>query len=92
MDKLDLFFFIPLAYIIRTTLIFITLAWKISFSVVQYTYDYWFHPFDNYTLRYDIIMWTLFFGMRLLLVWLYALHSILKINIWFFQVVLLNLQ
>ena len=91
MDKLDVFFFIPLAYILRTTLIFITLAWRKSSSVVQYIYDYWFHPFDNYMLRYDIITWTLFFGMRFLLVWIYALHLI-KIIIWFFQVVLLNLQ
>ena len=93
MDKLDVIFFIPLAYMLRTTLIFATLAWRFTSSATRYIYDYWFNPFDNEFLRSDITVWYLFFFLkRFILLALYAFHNALKIRKWLFQVILIYLQ
>ena len=92
MDKVDVIFFIPLAYMLRTTLIFATLARRFTSSTTRYVYDYWFNPFDNEFLRSDISVWFLFFLKGFILLSLYAFNNALKIQMWLFQVILIYLQ
>lgn len=76
MDKLDIFFYIPLTFILRMTLTLSTLASAIS----SYIYNYWFHTSDNAQLRFDLQAWLLFIILRVTLTFIYVSH--LSVKFW----------